>query len=61
MNNTALVAYCLDYDFVRRLRSFCNELKPDFFLVGETLHGDYNQLINDEMLQQYVAERIDVT
>lgn len=30
--------------------SFCNELKPDFFLVGETLHGDYNQLMNDEML-----------
>ena len=44
------VAYCLDHDFVRRLRSFCNELKPDFFLVGETLHGDYNQLMNDEML-----------
>ena len=40
------VAYCLDHDFVRRLRSFCNELKPDFFLVGETLHGDYNQLMN---------------
>ena len=35
---------------MRRLRSFCNELKPDFFLVGETLHGDYNQLMNDEML-----------
>ncbi|MGN0414289.1 MAG: alpha-amylase family glycosyl hydrolase [Agathobacter sp.] len=44
------VAYCLDHDFVRRLRKFCDELKPDFFLVGETLHGDYNQLMNDEML-----------
>lgn len=44
------VAYCLDHDFLRRLRSFCNDLKPDFFLVGETLHGDYNQLMNDEML-----------
>ena len=44
------VAYCLDHDFVRRLRSFCNELKPDFFLVGETLHGDYNQWMNDSML-----------
>ena len=44
------VAYCLDHDFLRRLRSFCNGLKPDFFLVGETLHGDYNQLMNDEML-----------
>lgn len=44
------VAYCLDHDFLRRLRSFCDGLKPDFFLVGETLHGDYNQLMNDAML-----------
>ena len=44
------VAYCLDHDFMRRLRRFCDELKPDFFLLGETLHGDYNQIMNDEML-----------
>ena len=44
------VAYCLDHDFLRRLRSFCDGLKPDFFLVGETLHGDYNQWMNDSML-----------
>ena len=44
------VAYCLDHDFMRRLRHFCDELKPDFFLLGETLHGDYNQIMNDEML-----------
>lgn len=44
------VAYCLDHDFVRELRSFCDSLKPDFFLVGEMLHGDYNQLMNDSML-----------
>ena len=44
------VAYCLDENFVRRLRSFCDSLKPDFFLVGEMLHGDYNRLINDSML-----------
>ena len=44
------VAYCLDRDFMRRLRDFCNQLKPDFFLVGETLHGDYNQIMNDAML-----------
>ena len=25
-------------------------LKPDFVLIGETLHGDYNQIVNDEML-----------
>lgn len=44
------VAYCLDHDFMRRLRSFCDGLKPDFFLLGETLHGDYNQIMNDAML-----------
>lgn len=44
------VAYCLDKDFIKRLRAFTNGLKPEFFLVGETLHGDYNQWVNDEML-----------
>ena len=44
------VAYCLDHDFLKLLRSFCDGLKPDFFLVGETLHGDYNQWMNDSML-----------
>ena len=44
------VAYLLDHDFVRRLRSFCDGLKKDFFLVGEILHGDYKALVNDQML-----------
>lgn len=44
------VAYCLDEDFMRRLRSFTDGLKPDFFLVGETVHGDYNRIVNDGML-----------
>ena len=41
------VAYCLDHDFLRRLRSHCDSLKNDFFLVGELLHGDYSQWVND--------------
>ena len=44
------VAYCLDENFVRELRAFCDSLKPDFFLVGEMLRGDYNRLMNDSML-----------
>lgn len=44
------VAYCLDFDFLRRLRRHVDSLKEDFFLVGEMLHGDYNQRMNDEML-----------
>ena len=41
------VAYCLGQDFLAALRNFTNQLKPDFVLVGETLHGDYNRWMND--------------
>ena len=44
------VAYCLDHNFMRRLRSFCEELKLGFALIGEVLFGDYNLIVNDEML-----------
>ena len=44
------VAYCLDHDFVRRLRQFVDSKKQDFFMVGEMLHGDYKVLVNDAML-----------
>lgn len=47
------VAYCLDHNFLKRLRSFCEGLKKDFFLVGELLHGDYNQFVNDEELHKF--------
>ncbi|MBQ8300614.1 MAG: alpha-glucosidase C-terminal domain-containing protein [Clostridia bacterium] len=43
------VAYCLDKDFLKRLRWFTGTLKDDFLLLGELLHGDYNQFVNDEM------------
>ncbi|MBP3853182.1 MAG: cyclomaltodextrinase [Erysipelotrichaceae bacterium] len=44
------VAYSLDLNFLRRVRSFCKTKNPDFFLLGETLHGDYNTWVNEEML-----------
>lgn len=44
------VAYLLDHDFMRRLRAFSKDLKEDFFLLGEMLHGDYNTIVNDDML-----------
>ena len=44
------VAYCLDFEFLKRLRRHTDLLKKDFFLVGEMLHGNYNQRMNDEML-----------
>jgi len=44
------VAYMLDRDFIAQLRHFTKSRKPDFFLIGETIHGDYNQIVNDRML-----------
>lgn len=44
------VAYCLDKDFIRRLRSFTDSKKDEFVLIGELLHGDYNQFVGDGML-----------
>lgn len=44
------VAYCLDEDFIRELNTFSKSLKTDFWLLGEAVHGDYNRLANQEML-----------
>lgn len=44
------VAYSLDRNFMKRLCSFTKELKSDFALIGEVLFGDYNLIVNDEML-----------
>lgn len=43
------VAYCLDLAYLRRLRAFTETLKPDFVLLGETLHGDYNRWMGPEL------------
>lgn len=44
------VAYSLDHNFIKHLRWFTNNLKPDFALIGEVLFGDYNIIVNDDML-----------
>lgn len=44
------VAYMLDHDFMRSLRVFCLEKQPDFFLLGEQIHGDCKQIVNPQML-----------
>ena len=44
------VAYSLEHEFMRRLRNFTHEQKPDFVLIGEVLFGDYNLIVNDSML-----------
>ena len=44
------VAYCLNRDFMKRLRYETDQMKQEFFLVGEMLHGDYNTIVNAECL-----------
>ena len=44
------VAYCLNENFMRELRHFCDSIKPDFLLLGEILFGDYKRIVNDTML-----------
>ena len=43
------VAYCLDQDFIRRLRTETSAMKGDFFLVGEMIGGDYNRIMGDDL------------
>ncbi len=42
-------ADCLDNDFIKRIHSFTRSLKPDFWLMGEIIHGDYRRWANPEM------------
>lgn len=35
-------ADCLAFDFLDELRRTCDAAKPDFWLMGEVVHGDYN-------------------
>lgn len=39
-----------DSDFLRPLAAHCRSLKPDFWLVGEVVHGDYRQWANADLL-----------
>ena len=43
------VAYMVDREFLKRLRRETASWKEDFFLAGEMIGGDYNQIMNDEM------------
>ena len=40
----------LDFDFMKALRHVANEVKPEFWLMGEVIHGDYVRWANAETL-----------
>ena len=40
----------LDMDLMRALRGLANEIGPEFWLMGEVIHGEYQRWVNDAML-----------
>jgi glycosidase len=44
------VADTLDLKFQRELGAFCRSLRPDFWLMGEVIQGDYRRWANRETL-----------
>ena len=40
----------LDFDFMKALRHVANTVKPDFWLMGEVIHGDYSRWVNEGTL-----------
>ncbi len=44
------VADCLDLAFLKELSALCKSRRPDFWLMGEVIHGDYRKWVNAETL-----------
>ncbi len=40
----------LDFGFMQTLRRLADEVKPDFWLMGEVIHGDYTRWVGPSML-----------
>lgn len=40
----------IDFDFLQALHQFTKSRQPDFWLMGEVVHGDYRQWVNPDRL-----------
>ncbi len=40
----------LDFDFMRALRGLADTIKPEFWLMGEVIHGEYSRWVNGQTL-----------
>ncbi|MDO4459455.1 MAG: alpha-amylase family glycosyl hydrolase [Clostridia bacterium] len=40
----------LDFDFMKALRRLADEVKPEFWLMGEVIHGEYSRWVNEGTL-----------
>ncbi|MFN2304163.1 MAG: alpha-amylase family glycosyl hydrolase [Anaerolineales bacterium] len=43
-------ADCIDFDFLQALNVFTKAKRPDFWLMGEVVHGDYREWVNASTL-----------
>lgn len=43
-------ADCIEFEFLRSLHTFTKERRPDFWLMGEVVHGDYREWVNPDTL-----------
>lgn len=43
-------ADCLEFEFMKEMRSVTEQEKEDFWLMGEVIHGDYARWVKDEQL-----------
>lgn len=40
----------LNFDFMKEMRQLANMVKPEFWLMGEVIHGDYSRWVNRDVL-----------
>ena len=43
-------ANVMDFGFMQEMRTQTASMKPDFWLMGEVIHGEYGRWVNDGML-----------
>ncbi len=48
----------LDFDFMKMLRRVANEVKDEFWLMGEVIHGDYRRWANKDMLHSVTSYQL---
>lgn len=48
----------LDFGFMQELRRVADSVKPDFWLMGEVIHGDYGRWLTDGMLHSVTNYRL---
>ena len=45
---------------MKALRHVANEVKPDFWLMGEVIHGDYSRWVNEGTLHSVTNYQLSV-